>query len=138
GIFQGYSLSPLLFIIATMPLTNILSKCSAGYKFTETKEKMNHLMYMDDLKLFAKNKGELETLISTTRIFSTDIGMEFGIEKCALLVMKKGKLETTEGIELPIGEVIRALNERDNYKYLGILEADTIKQTEMKEIIKRE
>ena len=48
-------------------------------------------MYMDDIKLFTKNKKELETLIHAVRIYSQYIGMEFGIEKCALLVMKSGK-----------------------------------------------
>ena len=55
--------------------------------------------------------------------------MEFGIEKCAMLVMKKGK-KITEGIELPSQDKIRILGEKENYKYLGILEADTIKQTD--------
>ena len=32
GIFQGDALSPLLFIIAIMPLNYILRKCTAGYK----------------------------------------------------------------------------------------------------------
>ena len=53
---------------------------------------------MDDIKLFAKNGKELETLINTIRIYSQDIGMEFGIEKCAMLVMKRGKLDMTDGI----------------------------------------
>ena len=56
---------------------------------------------MDDIKLFAKNKKELETQIHTVRIYSQDIGMEFGIEKYALLVMKSGKRHLTDGIELP-------------------------------------
>ena len=38
-----------------------------------------------------KMKKRLETLIHTIRMYSQDIGMEFGIEKCALLVMKSGK-----------------------------------------------
>ena len=46
-------------------------------------------MYMEDIKLFAKNEKELETLIHTVGIYSQDIGMEYGIEKCALLIMKK-------------------------------------------------
>ena len=58
-------------------------------------------MYMDDIKLFAKNEKELETLIHTVRIYSRDIGMEFGIEKCAMLVMKSGKRQQTDGMELP-------------------------------------
>ena len=62
--------------------------------------------------------------------------MKFGIEKCAKLLMKNGKLEITEGIELLKKENIRMLGEKENYKSLGILEADPIKQEEMKENIK--
>ena len=85
-------------------------------------------MYMDDIKLFAKNEKELETLIHV-RIYSQDIEMEFGIEKCAMLVMKSGKWHMT-GVELPN-------QEKETYKYLGILEADNIKQVEMKENIEK-
>ena len=53
--------------------------------------------------------------------------MEFGIEKCAIKIIKSGKRETMEGIELPNQERIRTLGEKLNYKYLGILELDTIK-----------
>ena len=61
GIFQGDVLSQLLFIIAMMPLSHILRKCTAGYKLSKSKEKINHLMYMDDIRLFGKNEKELET-----------------------------------------------------------------------------
>ena len=54
GIFQGDALSPLLFVIAMMPLNHILRKYTAGYKLSRSQEKVNHLMYMDDIKLFAK------------------------------------------------------------------------------------
>ena len=73
GIFQGDALSPLLFIIAMMPLNHILRKCTAEYKLSKSQEKINHLMYMDDIKLFAKNEKELETLIHAIRIYSQDI-----------------------------------------------------------------
>ena len=59
--------------------------------------------------------------------------MEFGIEKCVLLVMKSGKQHLTDGIELPNQD-----NENETYKYLGILEADTIEQVEMKNKIQKE
>ena len=96
GIFQGDAPSPLLFIIAMMPLNHILRKCTAGYKLSRSQEKVNHLMYIDDIKLFAKNEKELETLTHTVRIYSRDIGMEFGIEKCEMLVMKSGKRQLTD------------------------------------------
>ena len=95
-------------------------------------------MYMADIKLFAKNEKELETLIHTVRIYSRDTGMEFGIEKCAMLVMKSGKRQLTDRMELPNKDKIKTLTENETYKYLGILEAETIKQVEMKEKIHKE
>ena len=94
-------------------------------------------MYMDDIKLLAKNKKELEILIQTVRIYSQDIKIEFGIEKCAMLVMKSGKRRMTEGVELPNQVKIRTYGEKETLKYLWILEADSIKQVEMKEKIKK-
>ena len=55
---------------------------------------------MDDIKLFAKNEKELENLIHKVRIYNQHIGMEFGIEKCAMLVRKSGKRQRTDGVEL--------------------------------------
>ena len=101
GIFQGDALSPLLFIIAMMPLNHKLRKCTAGYKLSRSQEKINHLIYMDDVKLFVKTKKELETLIHPIRIYSQDIGMEFCIEKCAMLGIKSSKRHRTDGMELP-------------------------------------
>ena len=49
-------LSPLLFIIAMMSLNHTLRKSKAGYKRNRLQEKTNHQMYIDDIKLFAKNK----------------------------------------------------------------------------------
>ena len=47
--------------------------------------------------------------------------------------MKSGKRHITERMELLKQEKIRTLGEKETYKYLGIMEADTIKQVEMKE-----
>ena len=138
GIFQGDALSPLLFIIAMIPLNHILRKCIAGYKLSRSEEKINHLIYMDSIKLFVKNEKELETLIHAVRIYSRDIGMEFSIEKCAMIVTKSGKRHMTDGMELPNYDKIRTLGEKETNKYLGILETDTIKQVEMKDKIRKE
>ena len=94
-------------------------------------------MYMDVIKLFAKNEKELETLIHIVIIYSKDIRMKYDIEKCAILVMKSDKQHLTDGMELPKQDNIRTLGEKETYKYLGILEAN-IKQAEMKDkILKR-
>ena len=54
GIFQRDALSPLLIIIAMVPLNHILRKCTAGYKISRLQVKINYLMCMDDIKLFGK------------------------------------------------------------------------------------
>ena len=63
--------------------------------------------------------------------------MEFGIEKYTMLVMKSGKWHLTDGMKLPNQDKIRTLGEKETYKYLGILEANTIKQMEMKDKIQK-
>ena len=75
----------------------------------------------------------METLIQTVRIYCPYIGMEFSIEKYAMLVMKSGKQHMTEGVKLPNQVVTRTLGDKETYNFLGILEANTIKEVEMKE-----
>ena len=64
--------------------------------------------------------------------------MEFGIEKCAMLVMEKEKIVKSVGIELPDGKVIKSLQEGESYKYLGILEADKFLEEKMKLNVSKE
>ena len=71
---------------------------------------------MDDIKLFAKNEKERETLIHAVRIYSQDIGMEFGIKICAMLVMKSDKRYRTDRMELPNQDKIRTLGENETYQ----------------------
>ena len=64
--------------------------------------------------------------------------MELGISKCAMLEMKRGKVVDSNGIDLPSGETIKALESNDEYKYLGIIQCDATKNTEMKEMLSKE
>ena len=118
GIFQGDAASPLLSIIAMIPLKHILRKCTTGYKLSRSQEQINHLMYMDDIKLCGKNgkkKKKLKTLIHAVRIYSQDITME----KCAMLIMKSGKRYLTDGMEQSNREKIRTFGEKENLQILG-------------------
>ena len=85
-----------------------------------------------------KVKKVQETLIQAVRIYSQDIGMEFDIEKCAMPVMKSGKQCLIDRTEQPKWDKIRNLGEKETYKYLWILEADIIKEVEMKDKIQNE
>ena len=61
--------------------------------------------------------------------------MEFGIDKCGILVMKRDRYKKSEGIKLPNDQEIKEIDVDNGYKYLGILEADGIKDEEMQEKI---
>ena len=69
-----------MFVLALIPLSLILRKVKAAYEFSGSKVKINHLLFMDDLKLYSRNEKELDSLVQTIRIFSKDKGMEFGIK----------------------------------------------------------
>ena len=88
---------------------------------------------MDDLKVNGKNKAEIESLVSTVWLISQDIGMEFGIKKCCVVVLKQGNLCKSEGIKLINAQTIKEVDDK-GYKYLGILELDKLKEREMKDI----
>ena len=89
-------------------------------------------MYMDEIKLFAKKEKELENNAGSENI--QDIGMEFRIKISHANNEKQemkcdGRNGTTESRKS------RMLGEKETYKCLGILEAVTTKQVEMKEKI---
>ena len=91
GIFQGDSLSPLLFVLIMLPLTLVLRRMRAGYRFGNEMKPVNHLLLMDDLKLYGASKYQLDSLVQAVRIFSQDIRMSFGLDKCAVLEIKRGR-----------------------------------------------
>ena len=87
-IFQGNSLSPLLFCIALIPLTNELNRADCGYQVHGTERKISHLLYMDDLKMLGRNENKLKNEIKIVQTISKDINMNFGLEKCARICLK--------------------------------------------------
>ena len=104
-------------------MTRVLERMEVGYQLKKGGSRINHLMFMDDVKLFEKGTKEVDTLGHTVRIFSGDIRMEFGIEKCALVNIQRGKVTRTEGIQLPDGNNIKGIDET-GYKYLEIIEGE--------------
>ena len=70
--------------------------------------------------------------------FSDDIGMEFGLEKCAKASFKKGKLTLTGNIVIDVDTEIQELDQEGVYKCLGVDESDGIQHSKMKEKIRKE
>ena len=102
GICKGESWSPILFLITLILLSKLLGDMKAEYMLGEFRGKITHLLFIDDLKVYGKMMQELDSLLQTVRIFSSDIGMQFGISKWAMLEMKMGKGVQVKEIELPM------------------------------------
>ena len=84
-------MSPLLIVIALILVTIILRILKQGYSFGKGKERLNHLLLMDDLKLYGSNDNEIDNLVKVVKIVPGNIGIQFGFAKCAVLKMKRGK-----------------------------------------------
>ena len=56
-----------MFVSALIPLSLILRKAKAAYEFSGSKEKINHLLFTDDLKLDSRNEKGLNSLVQTIR-----------------------------------------------------------------------
>ena len=117
-------------------MTHILRTANPEYELG-TGEMINNVLFMDNLKMYSKRESVVDCFIQTVRIFCEDNGMKFWIDKGDMLVMKKMKIVKSDGIELPNEKVIKLLEERENYKYLGWLEADEVMVNKIKDKVKK-
>ena len=102
GIFQGDSLSVLLFIYSVNPLSYLLNKLQ-GYHTGENgnrNQNISHSFFVDDLKLLATNMNQIKLLLDQVIQFFNDIGME------------------SEPIAIN-NVTINPMKEGDSYKYIG-------------------
>ena len=91
GIFQGDSLSVILFILCINPLSFLLNKLK-GYHMGSNGNRtcsITHLFFVDDLKLYSANMNNMKFLLDQITTFSNDIGMKFDESKCAYMVIEK-------------------------------------------------
>ena len=140
GIFQGDCPSGLIFILCLLPLTWLLNRTNRGYQMKTSnnqRKNISHLFFMDDLKLFCSNDNQLCSLLDTVSMFSKDISMKFGLDKCNKLSMKKGKITLKGDIQID-DQCIKELKNENTYRYLGILERDRILHKDMNAEIGKE
>ena len=90
GIFQSYSISPLLFCMALNTLSEKLCRTcysywmSTGHGETAKRQLVSHLLYTDDLKLCGRNPDQLKGLLHMVHTFSDDIQTKLSLDKCAV------------------------------------------------------
>jgi len=132
------NISPLLFGIALIPLTNELNRTDCGYQVHGTERKISHLLYTDDLKLLGGNENDLKNEIKIVQTISKDINMNFGLEKCARIYLKRGSVQNKMQVGSTFENDIKELDPRKAYKYLGIEERFDIQHKNEKEKLKKE
>ena len=69
-------------------------------------------------------------------VFSNGTGMEFGVEKCTVWTINKGKMANSDATALPNKTTMKGMKEGDSYKYLGVIQADGAKHHAIKEKVK--
>jgi hypothetical protein len=111
---------------------------NTGYEEHTTNTKISHLLYVDDLKLIGKSEEELQKQIQMVETFSDDIHMESGLEKCAKIAFKRGKLAHSQNLVIDINREVQELEQGKTYKYLGIEESEGIQHQQMKERLKQD
>ena len=90
------------------PLTQQLNKLNTGHEEHKTKREVTHSLYTDDLKLMGKTEEELQKQMQVVRNYSDDIDTEFGLDKCAKTVLKRGKLIHSQNLILGFNTDTRA------------------------------
>lgn len=84
------------------------------------------------------NKDELKILVFAVAKYSRAIGMDFGLDKCAVIHLIKGRGETadissdSENIQLIGGKTIKLLGGGETYAYLGIPQSESQDLFELK------
>ena len=108
---QGDALPSLIFCVALSYLLTILNQTTLPTKL-KCGQKFNPLLYMDDLKLHVKTENEQMALIYTANIFRMDIGIKFGVIKCAKVIIHSEhfvtRIDPAEGISTGTGRIIDA------------------------------
>ena len=143
-LLKGDYLSIILFILSLNPCSYLLNE-TERYKMGVNEERnknLMHLLFVDDMKQYTSNLEKSKLLLDIVTIFSQDIGMSFGQDKCRYVLIDKGKLKQ-QGEPIVInGVTIKELKDGELYKYLGIDEnilydGDLNKERILKEYYRR-
>ena len=127
SILKGDSISVNLFTFCINPIAWYL-RATEGYTFSHDRtSKITHTLFVDDLKSYHKNPSKAATIASNLESMFKDISLHWGggINKCAAVHVKRGKIVPNEGLPMHSGNQIPVLGEGDYYKFLGKYENAT-------------
>ena len=123
GLPQGDALCPRLFTLCLNPVAWLLS-ASQGYRLSKPLEtKVTHLLYVDNLKVFAASEAKLNTVLRATSTAMQDIGLQWNPKKCNVIHVRRGKqVEDAADLKLDEATMVKNLEAGSSYKFLGVKE----------------
>jgi exonuclease III len=114
GVRQGGVLSPFLFNVYMNDLSVRLESlpCGLSYGF----RKLNHIMYADDVALFAPSAGALQNLLNICNGFALEADLVYNSKKTVCMCITNGKFQYS----LPCFHINdKQLDIVNEVKYLG-------------------
>ena len=137
GIFQGDSLSVILFVLSVNPLSHLLKKLKGYAAGPDKSINVTHNFFVDDLKLFGSSQVNINKMLDLVTVFSKDIDMHFGVDKCAYAKIVHGKqVKCTSKLKInnleitPVedGDTYRYLGQDENVEYVGKVNKDRVRK----------
>ncbi|XP_045474923.1 uncharacterized protein LOC123680851 [Harmonia axyridis] len=89
-------------------------------------------LYFDDLKLYAGSEDQLKRQLKVVASFTETIRMQMGLDKCAVVNVKRGRITEGEGMLVKDDIELQRLGPEGRYKYLGIKQGLEINSAETK------
>ena len=125
GLLQGDSMCGNLFTLSLNPVAWEIRR-TRGYVLSKPiSVKITHLIFIDDLKVFASTLAKLIILLSDVKRKMEDAGLHWNTKKCNFLEMLKGiRNDITKKLTLEDGSTIDAVASEEAYKFLGVPEAE--------------
>ena len=129
GILQGDALSPFIFCLCTSPISHLIDQLECGYQPGRPEnrlEPISHSYYLDDLKLYCRSTGGLQTVLTTLSGAFDGLGFMVNTSKSGYLHLNAGKscmdpVCMIQGTSLPERSIAAG-----GYKYLGVYESSVI------------
>ena len=137
GVLQGDTLSPLLFCLVTSIMSSALNSSVPKYTTSmedgETGERLslNHLYYMDDLKVLTTSSESYARAIEIVKDVAQSSCMELNFKKCAAAHFNQGKATKPTDGNIPV------LGVGQVYKYLGMPQHIELSPTGFEDITAR-
>ena len=124
GLPQGEALCPLFFTLCLNPIAWKL-RAAEGYKLTKTiSQKVTHLLYVDDLKVYAPSENNLQRMMENVKDGMECLGLKWNEKKCAVMHVKRGSL-VFDGESMKIDGLrpINFLRADSHYNSFGVRES---------------